>query len=142
MKNKILASVYILTAVVIAVNSFFAVRDTLYFNMDDLPVGTEIHSEASESGNSILTIYKVENSAGTAIRAQVENGEDVRNLYWQTGLNDVDYGWVDEDVVVINDVSINIRYGSYDCRKGYSIFTEGAIEGKGVEEAPVRKNYE
>ncbi|MBE6728322.1 MAG: hypothetical protein E7562_06730 [Ruminococcaceae bacterium] len=142
MKKKILSFVYILTAIVVAINTFFSVYDSLYFTMDDLPEGEEIYSVASPSGNQVLTVYSINNSLGTAVRAAVKNGKKVRNLYWQTGLSQVDSGWINEGTVVINDVRINVKNGSYDCRKGYSIFSEGALEGKDVEEAPVKKSYE
>lgn len=142
MKKKIFSFVYVLAAVVVAINTFFIVRDSLYFTMDDLPDGEEIYSVASPSGNQVLTVYSVKNSLGTAVRADVRSGGKVRNLYWQTGLSEVDSGWINETTVVINDVEINVKKGSYDCRRGYSIFSEGSIEGKDVEEAPVKRSYE
>lgn len=142
MKKKLLSFVYILCALVVIINTFFTVRDSLYFTMDDLPEGKEIYSVASPSGNKILTVYSIENSIGTAVRASVKRGKNTRNLYWQTGLCEVDSGWLDENTVIINDVEINVKKGSYDCRRGYSILSEGALEGKDVEEAPIKKSYE
>ncbi len=139
MKKKIFMSFYILAALVACVNGFFAVRDTVSFDMKDLPKGVEIHSVASPNGNRVLNVYLVENALGTAIRGEVKNNGKTHNVYWQTGLSDVEYGWIDNDYLIINDVAIDAVKGSYDCRRGYSIFSEGSVVGDGVEAPPIKQ---
>lgn len=134
MKNKALLGIYLLAALVIAVDLFFNVRDSMRFSMDDLPAGQELYAARSPDGAHTLTVYRVDNTLGIAVRADVRSGGSVRNIYWQTGLDDVDYSWLDNENVMINDVVINVEEGSYDCRRGYSIFSEGSLEGRELEQ--------
>lgn len=129
LKKWIISCVYFLAFAVTVVNMVFSVRDSIRFSMDNLPAGQEIHCEASPDGNRQLEIYKVDNMLGTAVRAQIKDKNGIRNIYWQTGVDDVDYRWIDDRTVAINDIMINSRAGSYDCRRGYSIFSEGSLEG-------------
>lgn len=135
LKKWIISCVYILALAVTAVNMFFSVRESVKFSMDDLPTGQKIHCASSPDGKYQLEIYRVDNILGTAVRAQIQGRNGTRNIYWQTGIEDVDYEWTNRDTVTINDTGINAALGSYDCRRGYSIFSEGSLEGIDIENA-------
>lgn len=129
----ILRCVYLLTAAVIIFNLVYSVRDSLFFNLDDLPAGQKILAVNSPEGDKTLTLYLVENSLGTAIRAAVCDTPDGEpyNIYWQTGTDLTDAVWLADGVVQINNVMIDPQNGgTYDCRRGYSLFQEGSFEGE------------
>lgn len=137
MKRNLLRLTYLLAFLVIVANMVFVIRDSMTFSMESLPLGEKLYSIESPAGDKTLTVYCVNNSFGTAIRADVTDGKGVsRNVYWQTGLDGVDSGWINNMVVDINGVELNVEAGAeYDCRKGYSLFSEGSIEGQDVEGA-------
>lgn len=133
MKRVILRLTYLLAFLIIIANLAFVVRDGLTFSMKKLPVGEKLYSVDSPAGNKTLTVYHINNSLGTAVRADVTGPEGVRNVYWQIGLDGVDSSWINNAVVNINGVELNVDAGAeYDCRLGYSIFREGSIEGEDV----------
>lgn len=133
MKRCLLRLTYLLAVLVIAANLVYVIRDSMTFSMEYLPVGEKLYSVASPAGDKTLTVYCVNNSFGTAVRADVTSRDGVKNVYWQTGLEGVDSGWVNNMVVDINGVELNVEAGAvYDCRLGYSIFREGSIEGEDV----------
>ena len=130
MNKNILKIFYILACVLIMVNLFFTIWDTFAFDLSDLPTGSKVSTTSSPNGDKLVTVYLVENNAGCGIRVQVKKNKKVENIYWQTGIDYASVKWVSNSVININDVSINIdKGGSYDCRKGYSIFNPGSIEG-------------
>lgn len=128
MKNKAIISVYILALAVALINSVFTVRDSVHFSMSLLPEGTEIYCSSSPNGSKMLKLYKINNSLGKAIRGEIVTKDSSRCIYWQTGIDDAEYSWRDEHTVIINGVPINAHKGAYDCRRGYSIFSEGSLE--------------
>lgn len=133
-KGRLLRLTYLLAFLVMAANLIFVIRDSMTFSLDKLPTGEKLYSIASPAGDKTLTVYCVNNSFGTAVRADVTSRDGVRNVYWQTGLDGVDSGWINNMVVDINGVELNVEAGAeYDCRLGYSIFREGSIEGQDVE---------
>ena len=134
MRTKILKVVYLMAFLIVAINLVFIIRDNSNISMENLPVGEKLYSVDSPAGDKTLTVYCINNSFGTAIRADVKSAAGVRNVYWQTGLDGVNSDWINNMTVDINGVVLNVEAGGkYDCRRGYSIFREGSIEGRGVE---------
>lgn len=132
---------YTLTALITLFNVVCNVWDSFDFSIDELPTGTEAYAITSPTEKRTLTVYRFRNALGDAVRAEVcEADGKPHNVYWQTGLSSVDSVWVSDEVVRINDVTINVaRGGTYDCRRGQSIFREGALEGENVEAPNVAK---
>ena len=129
MKKKLIFSVYLLAFAVTVINTVFCVRDSVHVSMDNLPLGNESHSSYSPDGAQILKVYQIKNTIGTAVRAEIADKNGTRNIYWQTDISDVEYSWFNDRTVIINNIRINSVEGSYDCRRGYSIFSEGSLEG-------------
>lgn len=131
-KNRIFEIYYFLTLVAVIVNSVLFVKDSFFFSMNDLPSGNRQYSVSSPDNGFSVTVYRVENNLGTAVRVEAlktgEKKHKARNIFWQTDIVDVTLQWIDGDVIVINEVPINIADGGYyDCRRGMSIMTEGSI---------------
>ena len=134
MKVRFLKIIYIITAFVFVVNSVFVVLDTVSYSMEVLPEGDKIYSTSSPSENKTLNVYLINNSFGNAVRAEIESEGEKRNVFWQTGISGVNSVWLNDMVVEINGIELNVEAGAdYDCRRGYSIFSKGSIEGENVE---------
>lgn len=131
MKNIGFRILYIITAIIIIAELSFSVSRTLFTDIEKLPTGTLVSESScvSPSGEKTLNIYLVKNNLGVAIRGEISTDEGSHNIFWQTGIDNVDAMWLNEDTVVINEIPLNAndRFG-YDCRRGYSLFDEGSLE--------------
>lgn len=129
MKKTAFRILYIITALVIIIELGFAVKGGLFTDIAELPVGTLSSSCESPSGDQKLNIYLIKNNLGVAIRGEISNGQEKHNIFWQTGIDDVEAVWINEDTVMINEIPLNANdtFG-YDCRRGYSLFDEGSLE--------------
>ena len=107
----------------------YSVRDGLFTNIAELPIGTLASSSLSPSGEKKLNIYVVENNLGVAVRGEISTASESHNIFWQTDINSVEAVWLNEDTVLINEIPLNAddTFG-YDCRRGYSLFEEGSLE--------------
>lgn len=122
--------IYFLTLAVVIFNVSLAIKESLFFNINDLPEGSLLSSQISPDGKKTLNLYLIDNSLGTAVRGEVVSGNEKKNVYWQTGTTDVSAFWNDNHFVVIDEIPLDItKGGEYDCRRGKSLFQEGAVEG-------------
>ena len=128
MKNVGFKILYVVTALIIAVDIGFAVKGSLFTDIADLPTGTLRTASVSPSGEKTMNIYVVENNLGVAVRGEIEQNNTKYNIFWQTGIDEVEAVWLNEDTVVINEIPLNAddTFG-YDCRRGYSLFDEGSL---------------
>ncbi len=129
MKNIGFKILYVVATLVIVADIIFAVQGSLFTDIAELPTGTLQVSSVSPSGEKTMNIYVVKNNLGVAIRGEIVNGDNSHNIFWQTGIEDVEALWLNNDTVVINDIPLNAddTFG-YDCRRGYSLFDEGSLE--------------
>lgn len=129
MKNIGFKILYVITAIVVVIELGFAVKGSLFTDISELPTGTLYNSSISPSGEKIMNIYVVKNNLGVAIRGEIVSDSTSHNIFWQTGIDDVDALWLNDDTVVINEIPLNAddTFG-YDCRRGYSLFDEGSLE--------------
>ena len=131
MKNKaVFITVYILALIVTLVNTFYSIRNYLFADMNELPVGEFVSEHASVEGDRTVEIYLVKNSLGTAVRGElVFSSGDRKNIFWQTGISGVNVRWGPDNVSFFNNVPLSGNGdNSYDCRRGTSLFTDGALE--------------
>lgn len=122
-KNIVFQVLYILTFLIIIVNTVTAAVQSLYPDISDLPEGTFIKSSVSPDGNSRVDFYLVENNLGVAVRGERVSGSKRTNIYWQTDIYDVEVQWIDEYGIVINEIPINIKTDKFDSRRGTAIFS-------------------
>ncbi len=129
MKNIGFKILYAVTFIVMATELFFGVKSSLFTDIADVPKGTLYSTSSSPSGEKTLNIYVVKNNVGVAVRGEVVKGDDSYNIFWQTGIDSVEAVWIDNDVIMINEIPLNANdtFG-YDCRRGYSLFDEGSLE--------------
>ena len=120
---------YVVTAIIVIVELVFAVKSGLFTDIAELPTGALASSSVSPSGEKQLNIYVVKNNLGVAIRGEISDADGTHNIFWQTGIDNVDAVWLNEDTVIINEIPLNAddTFG-YDCRRGYSLFDEGSLE--------------
>lgn len=122
-KNIPFQVLYILTFLIIIVNTVTAAVQSLYPDISDLPEGNFIKSSVSPGGNSRVDFYLVENNLGIAVRGERVSGSKRTNIYWQTDIDDVEVQWIDEYGIVINEIPINIKTDKFDSRRGTAIFS-------------------
>ncbi len=132
MKKKLLwRAVYVLAFAVTLVNVIFSLKNYLFADINDLPRGKCVSSVSSPDGYRTVDVYVVKNSLGTAVRGELtftETGEH-KNIFWQTGISKVYVHWEGDEVVYFNEVPVSGNgANSYDCRRGTSLFTDGALE--------------
>lgn len=129
MKNIGFKILYVIATLVIFADIIFAVHGSLFTNIAELPTGTLKASSVSPSGEKTMNIYVVKNNLGVAVRGEIVNGDSSHNIFWQTGIDDVEALWLNNDTVIINEIPLNAddTFG-YDCRRGYSLFDEGSLE--------------
>lgn len=129
MKNIGFKILYVVTALIVAADIVFAVKGSLFTDIAYLPTGTLQTSTVSPSGDKTMNIYVVKNNLGVAVRGEIEEENGSHNIFWQTGIEEVEAVWLNDDTVIINEIPLNAddTFG-YDCRRGYSLFDEGSLE--------------
>ena len=129
MKNIGFKILYVVTVLIIAADIAFAVKGSLFTDIANLPTGTLQNSVVSPSGEKTMNIYLVKNNLGVAIRGEIEQENNNYNIFWQTGIEDVEAVWLNDETVMINEIPLNAddTFG-YDCQRGYSLFDEGSLE--------------
>lgn len=127
MKNA-LRIFYILAAVTVLFNTAFAIEDGIFYDINQLPTGVLKGSVTSPDGNKTLNVYEINNSIGSAVRAEISDGKTLRNVYWQTDIKDVKFSFVNDNVISVDEVVLDITGPDvYDCRRGVSLFQEGSL---------------
>lgn len=140
MKSKILFYfVYIAALFVTVFNVFFSIKNYLLPDINDLPKGELIQSVDSPSGKKKVNVYLVKNSMGEAIRAELTDKlgkADAKNIFWQTEMSNVNITWKIDGVIYFDNIPISgTGEMPYDCRKGTSLFTDGALANELIKEA-------
>ncbi len=132
-KNVPFLIVYIIAFIVTFFNLGATIKESLFSDISSLPVGDAIASFSSPNADKVITTYLINNSLGSAVRGEVKFKDgSVRNVFWQTDIENVDIVWQTNNVAVINSIPIDVSKGGYyDCRRGKSLFQSGAIEGEG-----------
>ena len=130
-KNIFFIIIYFMALIISFVNVGITIKDSLFSDIDELPVGQYAYSVTSPDGSKVLNIYTIKNSIGTATRGEIVADGTAKNVFWQTDADHVVSFWENDEVVNIHEVSINLTHGAvYDCRRGISLFQEGNLSGK------------
>lgn len=122
MKKVAFTLVIILLVITTVVNMGFFVRDSFFYNMEDIPEGKFLFASMSPDPYQTFTvqIYMIskENGADDGIKAVCINNatREKRTIYWQTGKTNAMVSWDNNFVVNIDDISIDVRNQEYDWR--------------------------
>ena len=116
--RKVLIVLACITLALTVANSVLFACDSFFYSIDDIPRGTFMRSETKNMGTPqerTVSIYRVENSLGTAIlcTAKTPSNPEERNIYWQLGVEDVSIEWTEPDRVLFlaenkDDVALNV----------------------------------
>ena len=94
-----------------------------YMTFVRLPRGEIQRSCASPTGEYTVNLYLCNGGAtvGYSIRGEVVFNKDSifnrkKDIYWKYHEMATDCAWITEHVVMINDIVLDVRYDSYDCR--------------------------
>ncbi len=125
-----------LTLIVTLLNLAGTIKGSLYYTLDDLPKGEFLFSSLSNDLSKTLKVYRVEIATlGKGCRAEIistVNGkETTKNIYWHVGKDNAIVSWINNDVVLINDVEINVLTETYDSRRVITI-PEVSAKNKGL----------
>ena len=127
-KNIFFLCFYLLTFIVMTLNGVYLVINTAYVDIADIPEGEHKYSLASPDGNSELKVYSVNTELGNAVRVSVTHNDNTENVFWQANISDADVYWFDNETVVINGITLNMKNGdTYDSRNVRSIFNDGLM---------------
>lgn len=131
MKKKVFFTViYVLAFLTAVINTVFTVKESLFADINDLPVGRLIESVQSPDEDMTLNVYFVENSLGTGIRGEIVRGDSKENVFWQTGIEEVECGWHNDKIVVIDHLYLDVARGdTFDCRRDVSILQNHGLAG-------------
>lgn len=120
--------IYILTAIIILINTVISIKQSLFPDINRLPEGVLADSQTAPGGDKTLNLYVVKNNVGCGVRGEITfEGGKTSNVFWQTGIDAATSGWVDEQRIVINNIVVDIYDVPYDCRNGTSLFAEGVL---------------
>ena len=120
--KKVLIVLTALAMLIMLVNVAFAVSDTFFYTIDEVPEGKLIESFPSSFGKEQVNVYLVENPLGNAVRCEAVLADGTtRNFYWEVGSSGLRVTWMDETTVYIqnnnnNNRTLDIYKGHYDSR--------------------------
>ncbi len=127
-RNWFFKTVYILAAITVVVNTYFSIKNSLFANINDLPEGKLKYSSQSPSGDKTFNVYLVDNILGTGLRGEIESGGKKKNIFWQTDIEAVETVWENDEILLLNNIPVSAKGDKvYDCRRGTSLFTDGAV---------------
>lgn len=132
--KRILSVLVLLTFFITLFNLVFAVRDSFFYDIEDLPSGEFLYSSMSPSGERTVKFYKVESVMGNAVRGEVissdKKGNSVsRNIYWKIGPSTVVSGWLDDASISIDGDVVNTSTDDFfDCRRELNISNKALDE--------------
>ena len=118
---------YFLVFAVVITNIFFYVKDRFFYTLADLPEGQFLCSSMSPDNNRSAEVYRIDTPRGCAIRVEVKsfdlsNKENVvseeKNIYWEIDKSVVTVGWEDNNIVTIDNKTLDLSKGeTYDSRR-------------------------
>ncbi len=128
LKNIIFKGIYVITAIIMIINTIAVVHQSVFPDINDLPPGVCVYTENSPKGDKTFNLFVVKNNVGCGVRGEVtlKNGS-VYNVFWQTGIDEATAFWADNIHIVVNDTAVNVTSIPYDCRNGTSLFAEGIV---------------
>ena len=119
---------YLLALVVVLVNSFYIFKENFFINIESVPQGEFQYSQASPDNDFKLDVYLIKTSVGNSVRVVEVRQDSSRNIFWQTGIEDVKIKWKNNTYVIINGIDLDLKKGEYfDCRSITSIFNDGLM---------------
>ncbi len=119
---------YLVALIVILVNSFFLFKDNYFINIESVPAGEFQYNDFSPDKETELNVYYIKMPMGNSVRITETRAEKTRNIFWQTGIDNVKIKWKNNSTVIINGIDLNLSDGEYfDCRSIGSIFSDGLM---------------
>ena len=141
LKKYFFRSLYILTFLVVIINTVFAMHDSLSPDINDLPDGVLKATSVSPDGDSRVDISVVDCSLGTAVKGVYVKDGKSKNVYWQTDQTEAAVKWIDRENAVIGGISLDLSEEVFDSRFSTAIFSEGLLRrSRRNEKKPVSQN--
>ena len=118
-KRLLFGIVVWLAVIITAVNTVGFVYDSFFFNMEQLPTGNYVSKSTSANRRYTLSLYKVKNSLGEAVRGELTDNKtgEIKNVYWETGEPGHSAKWLNNELININGHVVDITKDIYDSRR-------------------------
>lgn len=125
MKRRASVIACLLMIAVTVVNLAYVIKDSFFYDLDNLPTGTFVREDFDQSilfsTGYKLKVYQIDESshfpAGIRVELCNDHTGNKRTIYWQTGTKGSIVNWLEtEPAVTINGVYLNYETDSYDCR--------------------------
>ena len=112
----------LMSVIIVLFNVIFFVKDSFFYNLNDLPEGEFLYSSMSPNGAYVIKSYYYPgtDSLSNGIRCELVDlsDETSRNIYWQTGTDTSFTSWSANTIININGVMIDVTSDyTYDWRK-------------------------
>lgn len=129
MKKGIFFYVYYLLALIVVVaNGIYIIKTNYFINIESVPDGEYQYNDFSPKKTTELKVYYVDLAVGESIRVTATNNNVTKNIFWQTGIEDVKIKWKNDSEVIINNISLDLsKDETFDCRSIRSIFNDGIM---------------
>lgn len=129
MKKGIFFYVYYLFALIVVVaNGIYIIKTNYFINIESVPDGEYQYNDFSPKKTTELKVYYVDLAVGESIRVTATNNNVTKNIFWQTGIEDVKIKWKNDSEVIINNISLDLsKDETFDCRSIRSIFNDGIM---------------
>lgn len=123
-----IALYYAVAFIVFMANLVLFIGDQFFYSLDDLPTSeetqTSVYSAFSPDIKKSAVCYHVKTPEGSAVRVELltfdenVNIKSRENIYWQVGKEKVIIGWIDENTITIDSMTLDLSENqTYDSRR-------------------------
>ena len=119
---------YLLALIVVVANGIYIIKTNYFINIESVPDGEYQYNDFSPKKTTELKVYYVDLAVGESVRVTATNNNETKNIFWQTGIEDVKIKWKNDSEVIINNISLDLsKNETFDCRSIRSIFNDGIM---------------
>ena len=119
---------YLLALIVVVANGIYIIKTNYFINIESVPDGEYQYNDFSPKKTTELEVYYVDLAVGESVRVTATNNNETKNIFWQTGIEDVKIKWKNDSEVIINNISLDLsKNETFDCRSIRSIFNDGIM---------------
>lgn len=129
MQKRLCAILSILAVITVFFNSFYLIKDSYLYSLDNLPEGNFVREDFDQnvlfSTGKSLRVYQVDacsqHPSGVRVELVNRHTNTVKNIYWQIDTTETVIYWPEDEgnTVVINGVLVDFENAPYDCRDFY-----------------------
>lgn len=111
--------IFLFLCTALALLAFF-IYDFLIVELNELPEGVFLSKYPSPNNKFIARAYLLDEGGATvrtAIRVEIDNGNEIKTIYWNYDESTVNILWLDNKTIMINGHQLNIFVDTYQWKK-------------------------